>query len=40
MVGYKYQRFEYDVSNTNQVSYGIYSALYTGLSRERQWIMK
>lgn len=29
MLGYKYQNFKYDVSNTNQVGYGIYAPLFT-----------
>jgi plasminogen activator len=29
LVGYKYQQFKFDVSNTNQVGYGIYAPLYT-----------
>ncbi len=29
MVGYKYQRFEYDVKNTNQIGIGIYAPFYT-----------
>lgn len=29
MIGYKYQRFEYDVSNVNQVGYGPYAPFYT-----------
>jgi outer membrane protease len=29
MVGYKFQQFKYDVSNTNQVGYGPYAPFYT-----------
>jgi outer membrane protease len=33
--GYKYQQFDYRVSNTNQVGYGIYAADYTAYVRGR-----
>lgn len=32
IVGYRYQKFEYDISNTDQVGYGPYHPAYTGFT--------
>jgi outer membrane protease len=37
MVGYKFQQFKYDVSNLNQVGYGLYAPLFTEYVAEK-WL--